>query len=107
MVAPNAIVRKIHAFLAGAPSAGDCTIGFDNGVLKERRGLLLPDEQALVVDDLHQRGDALGLETPEEIASGGGVGDALGAQGVQKVFIVAEQFKVRQSRSASQDVVGK
>src|ERR1700722_19502460 len=105
MVAPDAIVRQIHAFLAGAPSAGDRTIGLDNGVLKESCGLLLPDEQAFVVDDLHQGCDALGLETPEKIASGGGVRDTLGAQGVQKVLIVAEQFEVRQGGSADQGVV--
>ena len=106
MVAPEALVRQVHAFFASARGGGDRAIGLENGVLEEGLGLLLPDEQAFFVDDMLKRGDVLDGETAEEITSGGGIGDTLCAKGVQIVFIVAEQFEILEAGAADEDVVG-
>ena len=80
VVAPDAVVGQVHALLASALGAGDGAVGLQDGVLEECLGLLPPDEQAFFVDGLLKRGDVRGGEAAEEIAGGGGVGDALRAE---------------------------
>ena len=66
----------------------------------------LPDLHPLLVDDALQRVDVGGAEAAEEVASGGGVGDARDSQGVEVGLVGAESFEVLQARAARQDVVG-
>jgi len=68
--------------------------------------LPLPDLHPLLVDDALQRVDVGGAEAAEEVASGGGVGDARDSQGVEVGLVGAESFEVLQARAARQDVVG-
>ena len=106
MVAPNALVGQVHPFLASTLGAGNRAVSLQNSVLKEGLGLLLPDEQAFFIDNAHERVNVLGLKPPEEIAGGSGIGDTLRPQGVEIVFIVAEQFQVLQAGPAGQNVIG-
>ena len=53
------------------------------------------------------RVDDVGLgEAAAEVAGGGGVGDALGAQGVEIDLVVASQFEVLDPLAAGEDVEG-
>ena len=62
--------------------------------VEERGGLLGPDPQPGLVDGVHQVEDVGLGEAAAEVARGGGVGDALGAQGVEIDLVVAPQFEV-------------
>ena len=46
------------------------------------------------------------IEAAAEVAGGGRVGDAAGAQGVEEDFVVAAQFEVLQAGAVAQGVVG-
>ena len=48
-----------------------------------------PNADADVVVDVLQRVDGVFVEASAEIAGGGGVGNALGAQGIEEVDVVA------------------
>ena len=67
---------------------------------------MLPDADADVVIDVLQAVDAGRIEAPAEIASRGGIGNALGAQGVEIVDIIASQFDVLQTLATAQRVKG-
>jgi hypothetical protein len=106
VIAPLAVVGHIHACLADAGRFHNATIGFDNGRLEKRVGVLLPDGQAFAVKSVHKGLDVRGLEAAQEIASGGRIGDALRAQDVEVGFVVAEQFEVIDGFAADQEIVG-
>ena len=46
------------------------------------------------------------VKAPAEVAGGGGVGNALGAQGVEEGFVLAEGSRSSRQVAAGQDVVG-
>jgi hypothetical protein len=75
-------------------------------VLQEGGRLPLPDPHPLLVDDALERTDVGAPEAAQEVAGGGRVGDALGAQGVEVGLVGTEPFEVLQARAAGQDVVG-
>src|SRR5260370_10656940 len=79
-------------------------MGLDDGFLQEGVGLLLPDPDALAVENTHQDVEIRGAEAAQEVAGGGGVGDALGAQDVEVGFVVAEQLQILKAGAASQEV---
>jgi hypothetical protein len=68
--------------------------------------LLCPDTEAGIIDDVHQDLDVGWGEAPAEIARGGGVGNSLGAQGVEIDLVVAPKFKVFDPLAAGEDVEG-
>ena len=74
--------------------------------VEELGRLLGPDPQPRLIDGVHQ-GQDVGLgEAAAEVPCGGGVGDALGAQGVEIDLVVASQFEVLDAVAAGQDVEG-
>ena len=75
-------------------------------MFKEGGRLPLPDLHTLLVDDAREGVDVGGGEAAQEVAGGGRVGNALGAEGVEVGFVVAEQFEVLQALAAGQEVVG-
>ena len=81
-------------------------VRLDDGVLQEGRRLPLPDLHPLLVDDAREGVDVGGAEAAQEVAGGGRVGDALGAQGVEVGLVGAQPLEVLQARTARQDVVG-
>jgi hypothetical protein len=90
VIAPDPLVGQIHALLASSRGAGDGAVGIQDRRLEECLGLLLPNQQAFLVDDVHQRVDAVLGEPAEEIASGGRIGDTRYAQGIQIGVVIAE-----------------
>jgi hypothetical protein len=68
--------------------------------------LLLPDEETFVVDDIHEGVDVGVFKATQEIAGGGGIGDALGPKEVEIGFVVAEEFEVVDGGAAGEEVVG-
>ena len=92
--------------LHSASVADEGAVGVEDGLVEELGGLLGPDPQPRLVEGVHQ-GHDVGLgEAAAEVAGGGGVGDALGAQGVEVDLVVASQFEVFDPFAAGQDVEG-
>src|SRR5205807_5814247 len=65
-----------------------------------------PHLEARVVDDVLQCLNAILGKTSAEIPGRRGIGDATGAQSIEKDLIVAEQFQVLQTGAAAQRQVG-
>ena len=106
MVTPDAVVGDVDALLALGVGADESAVDVEDGLVEERRGLLGPDPQSRLIDGVHQ-GDDVGLgEAAAEVSFRGGVGEALGTQGIEINLIVASQFDVFDSLSAGQDVEG-
>ena len=73
-------------------------VDVEDRLVEELGGLLGPDPQPRLIDGVHQ-GHDVGLgEAAAEVARGGGVGDALGAQGVEVDLVVAPQLEVLDAR---------
>ena len=106
VVAPDALVGQVHAFLASALVPAMVPSASRMACSKKALGCCCQTSRRLSLMTRIKRGDVLGLETAEEIAGGGGVGDTLGPQGVEIVLVVAEQFQVLETGAADQDVVG-
>ena len=74
--------------------------------LKKAEGCWAQTRSRVSIDGVHQ-GDDVGLgEAAAEVACGGGVGDALGAQGIEVDLVVAPQFEVLDPFAAGEDVEG-
>ena len=71
----------------------------------EAGGLVLPDADADVVEDVLQLVDVIDAKAAAEIACGGGIGNPAGAQGVEIDGVVAAQFDVLQASAVAQGIV--
>ena len=89
-----------------AAGGGERAVGVDEGLLEEVGGLLLPDPQPGLVEDLHEPLDVGLGEASAEVAGGGGVGDACGPEGVEVDLVIAADFEVLDAAAAGQEVVG-
>src|SRR5271163_537597 len=106
LITPDPVLVDVDPLLALGVGLDLGPIGVHKRFLEEFRGLLGPDPQARFIDGVHQ-GLNVGLgETAAEVPFGGGVGDPLGAQSVEKDFIVAPQFDMLEPPAAGQDVEG-
>ena len=65
-----------------------------------------PNADAHVVIDILECVDGIFAEASTEIAGGGGIGNALGAEGVEEVDIVAAQLDVLEAIAVAKSVVG-
>ena len=109
VVAPGAVVGDVHALLALARSWPTRVPSMSiSGAVEERpRAGSAQTFDAGVVDDVEQGVRCgCGLEAAAEVAGGGRVGDAAGAEGVEEVLVVAAQFDVLQTGAVTQGVVG-
>ena len=104
MVAPDALVRQVHACFALPRRPHQRAVAFDDGVFQEAVGLLLPDLDPLLVEDVHQGVDVGGVETTKEVACGSGIGNALGAQDIEVDFVVAKPFEILETGAAGQEI---
>ena len=77
-----------------------------NASSKKSSGCSLPDPQSGLVEDVHQLLDVGLGEAAAEVPGGGGVGDALGPEGVEVDLVVAPDFEVLEAAAAGQEVVG-
>ena len=104
MIAPGAVVGDVDPLLALGVGADDGAIDIHDRLAEEVRGLLGPDPQPRGIDGFHQSDDVRSLEPTAEIARGGGVGDAVGVEGIKKDSVVAPQLDVFEAATAGQDV---
>jgi len=77
----------------------------DGGQVEEGVGLPLPDALANLVEDRLQRVNGRRREAAAEVASGGWIGDTAGAEGVEKIGVVATQFDVFEVAAAAKGIV--
>lgn len=106
MITPDAVVGDVHAFFAFGVGAHQGAVGIDAGLVEKVAGLLLPECHASVIEDVLEEVDFVGVETSAKIAGGGGIGKALGTEGVEKGGIVAAQLDVLEARAVAEGVVG-
>ena len=106
MVAVLAVIGEIHALLALGIARDKGAVGVQNRLFEELGRLLSPDPLAGFIDRVHQGHDIHPTETAAEVAGSRGIGDALGAQGVEINLVVAPQFEVFDPLTACQDVEG-
>ena len=105
MVAPLSLEVDVDSLFAFAGGFYHRSVGFDNGFLEERLGLLSPDFLSCFVEDIHQLVDRGPVEASTEVTGGSWIGNALRTEGIEVVFIVASQFQMFQARAAGQQVV--
>ena len=106
MVTPDAVVSDVHAEFTLAGGGHDHAVGVEDGQRKETGGLVPPNADADIVIDILQSIDVGFGEAPTEIAGGGWIRDALGAQSVEIIDIVASQLDVLQTIAVAQGVGG-
>jgi hypothetical protein len=106
VITPGAVVGDVQALLALAGGSYQRAVHVDRGQREEVVGLLPPDAPADVVEDVLQGVDVGRREAAAEVAGRGRVGDAAGAQGVEKHFVVAAELDVLQTGALTQGVVG-
>ena len=70
------------------------------------RRLPRPSPEARLVKDLQQRLNVCAAEAAAEVAGGGGIGNALGSEGIEEHLVVAADLDVLQATAAGQEVVG-
>src|SRR3982751_4115269 len=93
MVAPDPLVGEVDPALAAGVGGDEGAVGVEDGAVEEPRGLFGPDAAAGAVEGLHE-GQDVGLgEAAAEVARGGGVGDASGAQGVEEGLVVEPELE--------------
>ena len=106
MVAPGAVVGDVDALFLLACGCDERAVGIEDGAFEEGGRLPTPHADADVVEDVLQDVDVGRAEASTEIASGGGVGDALSAEGVEEVDVVAAQFDVLNAVAVAEGVIG-
>jgi hypothetical protein len=68
--------------------------------------LLAPDFDPRLIEDILKGLDVLDGEASAEVAGGGGLGDAVGPEGVEEDDIVAPQFDIVEAGASTDCVVG-
>ena len=106
VVPPGAVVGDVHPLLALAGGLDQEAVHVQEGLLEEGRGLVRPDLQTRVVDDVEEDLNAVRGKAATEVSRRGGVGEAARAQGVQQDLVVAQEFQVLQAGAAAHGVVG-
>ena len=89
MIAPGAVIGDVHALLALAGGFGKGAVHVELGLLEERGGLLLPQADPNVVEDVLKNIDVARRETSAKIACRRGIGNALRAERVEELSVVA------------------
>jgi hypothetical protein len=106
MITPGVVVGDVHAFFALPVGAHQGTVGVDAGLLEKIVRLLFPKLHPRVIEDVLEDVDFVRAEASAIIAGRGGIGNALGAEGIEKGGVVAAQFDVLETRAVAQSVHG-
>ena len=106
VITPGAVVGDIDALLAAGAGGDEGAVGVDDGLVEEVGRLLFPDLDPGLIEDVLEGLDVVGGEASAEVAGGGGVGDSVGAEGVEEDDVVASQFDVVEAGAVAQGVVG-
>ena len=104
LITPVAVVVDVDALLALGIGRNVGAVGVEESFLEELIGLLGPDVEADTIDGVHQSLDVGRHEAPAEITFGGGIGNSLGAQGVEIDLVVATQLKMFEVLATGDDV---
>jgi len=89
VIPPGAVVGDADACFVLSAGGDQGTVRVEDGAVEEGVRLLPPDADANIVVDVLQRVDVIAVEASAEIACRGGIGDALGAEGIEEADIVA------------------
>ena len=106
MIPAGAVVGEADARLVLSAGGHQGTVRVEDGAVEEGVWLLPPDADANVVVDVLQRVDVSAVEASAEIACRGGIGNALGVEGVEEVDIVAAQLHVLETVAVTKGVIG-
>ena len=106
MITPDTVVGDIDALLALGVGGDEGAVDIDRGLVEERGGLLSPDAFSGPVEGVHEVKNVRQLEPPAEVPRGSGIGNSLGAEGVEIDLVVASQLEVFDLATAGQDVEG-
>ena len=106
VIAPGAVVSDVHALLAARTGGDERAVDVEDGLVEEVGRLLLPDFDPCLIEDVLKGLDVVGRETAAEVAGGGGIGDAVGTQGIEEDDVVAPQLDVIEAGTVAQRVVG-
>ena len=106
VVAPGAVVGDIDALLAARAGGHERAVDIEHGLGEEVGRLRLPDLDPRPIEDVLEGLDVVGGEAAAEVAGGGGVGDAVGAEGVEEDGVVAPQLDVVEAGAIAEGVVG-
>src|SRR5690554_4710454 len=104
MVTPLAFVVDTDALLSFARSFDLCSVGFDDGAFEELIGLLLPNFLTDTIEGTHQAEHVSVIEPATEVACGGWVGNAMGADRVEISFILSPVFEVIQAVATGEKI---
>ena len=106
VITPGAVVGDVDALLAAGAGGDEGAVDVDDGLVEEVGRLLFPDLDPGLIEDVLEGLDVVGSEASAEVAGGGGVGDAVGAEGVEEDDVVASQLDVVEAGAVAQRVVG-
>jgi hypothetical protein len=106
MISPRPVVADVHPLLATPGGADEGAVHVEDGPPEEVDGLLGPGLDPGVVEDV-LKGVDVGLgEASAEVAGGGGVGNAGGAESVEVDLVVAAKFEVLEAGAFAEGVEG-
>jgi hypothetical protein len=106
VITPGAVVADIHAFLTLAGGFDQTAIGIEDSQVEEGLGLLPPNADTGVIEDILKKIDVLDAKAPAEISRRGWVGDAVCAESIEENSVVAAQFNVLQAIAVAQGIDG-
>jgi hypothetical protein len=106
MITPGAVIGDVDALLAARAGGDERSVDVENGLVEEVGRLSFPDLDPGLIEDVLEGLDVVGREPPAEVARGGGVGDAVGAEGVEEDDVVAPQLDVVEAGAVAEGVVG-
>ncbi len=106
MIAPGTVIGDVDALFTTGAGGDQRAVGIEDGLVEEVGRLLAPEFEPSLIEDVLEGFDVVGGEAAAEVARGGGVGDAVGAQGVEEDEVVASLFDVVEAGAVAQGIVG-
>ena len=106
VIAPGTVIGDVDALFTTGAGGDQRAVGIEDGLVEEVGRLLAPEFEPSLIEDVLEGFDVVGGEAAAEVARGGGVGDAVGAQGVEEDEVVASLFDVVEAGAVAQGIVG-
>jgi hypothetical protein len=105
VITPGAVIGDIDALFAAGPGGDERAVDVENGLVEEVGWLLLPDLESDLIEDVLEGLDVVEPEASAEVTGGGGVGDAVGVEGVEEDDVIAAEFDVVEAGAIAEGVV--
>ena len=106
VIAPGTVIGDVDALFTTGAGGDQRAVGIEDGLVEEVGRLLGPEFEPSLIEDVLEGFDVVGGEAAAEVARGGGVGEAVGAQGVEEDEVVASLFDVVEAGAVAQGIVG-